>query len=225
MKKEVLDFEKMSDEDVDRYYRRGLRGGAITTSTGLGLGLLNEFQGYDYAKQRKLRRASLGIAGTGLGLMGLSSYLHYKDKQRRKGKGKKTKTFTLTPQQTALLQKAGFPQQNQNQNQLQNPVPQQQRTGEVTMKDLQLEQARLQRQQIQIQHQKSQLLLKDEMARRRAVVQLQKLKKDQDDARVKNSIRVKKEENDHNEEAQARNASLYKSRPKLVQPVGMPKGK
>ena len=223
MKKEVLDFEKMSDEDVDRYYRRGLRGGAITTSTGLGLGLLNEFQGYDYAKQRKLRRASLGIAGTGLGLMGLSSYLHYKDKQRRKGKGKKTKTFTLTPQQTALLQRAGFPQQNQNQQQ--NPVPQQQRTGEVTVKDLQLEQARLQRQQIQIQHQKSQLLLRDEMARRRAVVQLQKLKKDQDDARVKNSIRVKKEENDHNEEAQARNASLYKSRPKLVQPVGMPKGK
>lgn len=223
MKKEVLDFEKMSDEDVDRYYRRGLRGGAITTSTGLGLGLLNEFQGYNYSKQRKLRRASLGIAGTGLGLMGLSSYLHYKDKQRRKGKEKKTKTFTLTPQQTALLQRAGLPQQNQNQQQ--NPIPQQQRTGEVTMKDLQLEQARLQRQQIQIQHQKSQLLLKDEMARRRAVVQLQKLKKDQDDARVKNSIRVKKEENDHNEEAQARNASLYKSRPKLVQPVGMPKGK
>jgi len=93
------------------------------------------------------------------------------------------------------------------------------------MKDLQLEQARLRRQQIQIQHQKSQLLLKDEMARKRNVIQLQKLKKDEEDTMVKNSINVKKEERDNNEEAQIRNTSLYKSRPKLVQPVGMPKGK
>jgi hypothetical protein len=93
------------------------------------------------------------------------------------------------------------------------------------MKDLQLEQARLRRQQIQIQHQKSQLLLKDEMARKRNVIQLQKLKKEEEDTMVKNSIKVKKEERDNNEEAQTRNTSLYKSRPKLVQPVGMPKGK
>ena len=93
------------------------------------------------------------------------------------------------------------------------------------MRDLQLEQARLQRQQTQIQHQKSQLLLKNEMARRREVVQLQKIKKDGDDERVKNAIRARKEENDNNDEAKARNASLYKSKPKLVQPVGMPKGK
>jgi hypothetical protein len=99
----------------------------------------------------------------------------------------------------------------------------QQAPDEVTMRDLQLEQARLQRQQTQIQHQKSQLLLKNEMARRREVVQLQKIKKDGDDERVKNAIRARKEESDNNDEAKARNASLYKSKPKLVQPVGMPK--
>lgn len=215
MKKEVLDLERMSDEDVDKHYRRGLRGGAAISSTGLGLGLLNEYQKYGAKKKKRLRKTSLIMTGTGLGLMGLSSYAHYKDKQNRK-----VKAFTLTQQQTELLQKAKLPQ---NQSQLQNQ-PQQQ-TGEITMKDLQLEQARLRRQQIQIQHQKSQLLLKDEMARKRNVIQLQKLKKDEEDTMVKNSINVKKEERDNNEEAQIRNTSLYKSRPKLVQPVGMPKGK
>lgn len=217
MKKEVLDLERMSDEDVDRYYRRGLRGGATVTSAGLGLGLLNEYQKYGAKKKKRLRKTSLIMAGTGLGLTGLSSYAHYKVKQEQK---RKTKTFTLTQQQTELLQKAKLPQ---NQSQLQNQ-PQQQ-TGEITMKDLQLEQARLRRQQIQIQHQKSQLLLKDEMARKRNVIQLQKLKKDEEDTMVKNSINVKKEERDNNEEAQTRNTSLYKSRPKPVQPVGMPRGK
>ena len=131
---------------------------------------------------------------------------------------RKTKFFALPPQ-------SNTPTTQQSPNALNPQAAQGPQGGEATMRDLQLEQARLQRQQIQIQHQKSQLLLKDEMARRRNVVQLQKLKKDEDEARIKNSIRVKKEENDNNEEAQARNASLYKSRPKLVQPVGMPKGK
>lgn len=223
MKREVLDFENMSDEEVDRHYKKGLRGGAIITSTGLGLGLLNEYQKYGLAKKKRLRKVSLGMAGTGLGLMGLSKYLHYKDKQNRKNKEKKTKNFTLTQQQTELLQKAKLPQNQQTQ--APSTLQPQQQTGEITMKDLQLEQARLRRQQIQIQHQKSQLLLKDEMARKRNVIQLQKLKKDEEDTMVKNSIKVKKEERDNNEEAQTRNTSLYKSRPKPVQPVGMPRGK
>jgi hypothetical protein len=217
MKKEVLDLERMSDEDVDKHYRRGLRGGAAISSTGLGLGLLNEYQKYGAKKKKRLRKTSLIMTGTGLGLMGLSSYAHYKDKQNRK-----IKAFTLTQQQTELLQRAKLPQNQQTQIQ---PTPQQQQTGEVTMKDLQLEQARLRRQQIQIQHQKSQLLLKDEMARKRNVIQLQKLKKEEEDTMVKNSINVKKEERDNNEEAQTRNTSLYKSKPKLVQPVGMPRSK
>lgn len=100
-----------------------------------------------------------------------------------------------------------------------------QSSEEVTMRDLQLEQARLQRQQTQIQHQKSQLLMKNEMARRREVVQLQKLKKDETDSQIKNAIRAKKEENDKNDEARIRNAALYKPKPKLVQPVAMPKNK
>lgn len=129
----------------------------------------------------------------------------------------RNKIFAATPQVPGMNLGPGGPQNSGQNNQGPEEAP--------TMRDLQLEQARLQRQQIQIQHQKSQLLLKDEMARRKNVVQLQKLKKDEEESRIKNSIRVKKEENDNNEEAQARNTALYKSKPKPVQPVGMPKGK
>lgn len=128
---------------------------------------------------------------------------------------KKIKQFSLPVPQPGKTIQQGMPGEQQD--------SAQQSPDEVTMRDLQLEQARLQRQQTQIQHQKSQLLLKNEMARRREVVQLQKLKKDGDDERMKNAIRAKKEENDNNDEARARNASLYKSKPKLVQPVGMPR--
>lgn len=128
---------------------------------------------------------------------------------------KKIKQFSLPVPQPGKTIQQGMPGEQQD---LAQQAP-----DEVTMRDLQLEQARLQRQQTQIQHQKSQLLLKNEMARRREVVQLQKLKKDGDDERVKNAIRARKEENDNNDEAKARNASLYKSKPKLVQPVGMPR--
>lgn len=130
---------------------------------------------------------------------------------------KKIKQFSLPVPQPGKTIQQGMPGEQQG--------TAQQAPDEVTMRDLQLEQARLQRQQTQIQHQKSQLLLKNEMARRREVVQLQKLKKDGDDERIKNAIRAKKEENDNNDEARARNASLYKSKPKLVQPVGMPRNK
>lgn len=131
---------------------------------------------------------------------------------------RKIKQYSLPTPQPGKTVQQGLPGELQQGTAQQAP-------DEVTMRDLQLEQARLQRQQTQIQHQKSQLLLKNEMARRREVVQLQKLKKDGDDERVKNAIRARKEENDDNDEAKARNASLYKSKPKLVQPVGMPKGK
>ena len=130
---------------------------------------------------------------------------------------KKIKQFSLPVPQPGKTVQQGMPGEQQD--------LAQQSPDEVTMRDLQLEQARLQRQQTQIQHQKSQLLLKNEMARRREVVQLQKIKKDGDDERVKNAIRARKEENDNNDEAKARNASLYKSKPKLVQPVGMPRSK
>jgi hypothetical protein len=129
---------------------------------------------------------------------------------------RRIKTFSLPVQ----------PGQSQVASSVQQPQQQQKSSSEeVTMRDLQLEQSRLQRQQTQIQHQKSQLLLKNEMTRRREIVQLQKLKKDEEDARIKNSIRVKKEEEKNNEEAKARSASLYKTKPRPVQPVGMPKSR
>ena len=212
MKDDVLGIEKLSDEDIDNYYKRGIRGGALIASLGTGAMIANELKGHKFSPKvkKRIRKSSIGIAASGLAGMGISQYLHYKDKQNHKRKDLRDKQFALTPQNMGNMIQG-------------NEQPLNKGPEEVTMRDLQLEQARLQRQQIQIQHQKSQLLLKDEMSRRRSMVQLQKLKKDEEDARIKNSIRVKKEETDKNEETQARNVSLYKSRPKLVQPVGMPR--
>lgn len=142
----------------------------------------------------------------------INKYLHYKYRKEREV----TKTFAFsTP----------APKLNQGINGKPNPLQPRQSSEEVTMRDLQMEQSRLQRQQTQIQHQKSQLLLRNEIAKRREVVQLQKLKKEENDDLIKNAIRARKEEKDSNDEVRLRNASLYKPKPGIVPPVGMPKNK
>lgn len=118
---------------------------------------------------------------------------------------------------------SGIPKPGETLTQQPGPVQQQQQAGEEpTSKDLQLEQARLQRQQIQIQHQKSQLLLKEEMSKRRAMVQMQKMRRDEEQDEIRNIMKARKAEADSQK---GDRTSLYKTHPKTVQPVGMPKGK
>jgi hypothetical protein len=143
---------------------------------------------------------------------------------------KRSKLFAVntlpgTVQEQSMMAQAQ--QKNPSLTQVNNPQQMQMvgdtNNGELTMRDLQLEQARLRRQQIEIQHQKSQLLLKDEISRRRSMVQMQKMEQEEKDAQNRARIQARKEENRNNNEAGVKNTSLYKTRPKAIQPVGMPR--
>lgn len=137
---------------------------------------------------------------------------------------KRNKLFANPLPGTVQEQSVASQVQQKNIQAPQTPNPQQnQEGGEITMRDLQLEQARLRRQQIEIQHQKSQLLLKDEISRRRAMVQMQRMEQDEKQAQSRARLQAKKEEDNNNNEAGVKNTSLYKTRPKAVQPVGMPR--
>lgn len=91
---------------------------------------------------------------------------------------------------------------------------------EVTARDLQLEQYRLQRQQIQIQHQKQQLLAKEQMAKARTLTQLQKMENEEKQSANKDQIRNRQQEINSQKPD---NTYLYKTKSKAVQPVSMPK--
>lgn len=91
---------------------------------------------------------------------------------------------------------------------------------EVTSRDLQLEQMRLQRQQIQIQHQRQQLLAKEQMAKARALTQLQKMENEEKQSESKDRIKVRQQEANLQGPD---NTHLYKTKSKAVQPVSMPK--
>lgn len=89
-------------------------------------------------------------------------------------------------------------------------------------KDLTVEQMKLQRQQIRIQHAKTMAQREEEMARMRQLTQMQKMEQDKDEADQKNRIRVANQEEGSTNPA-VRNASLYKARSKPAPTVGMPK--
>ena len=100
---------------------------------------------------------------------------------------------------------------------------QQQGTGQnnsqiTSMRDLQAAQMRLQRQQILIQHQKQQLLAKNEMQKRRALLQRQKIAADEEISDNKDRIKVRQMESQENNKD---NTSLYKTKSRPVQPVPM----
>lgn len=99
-------------------------------------------------------------------------------------------------------------------------LPEQEPSQEITSKDLQLEQLRLQRQQRLIQHQKTQLRIKEDMAKSRALAQAQKREAEKDTSEAKDRIRIKQQEQ---ESQGSQNTGLYKTRTKPVAPVSMPK--
>lgn len=98
----------------------------------------------------------------------------------------------------------------------QNIQPPQQ--SDVTSRDLLIEQMKMQRQAIQLQHQREQLQAKEQMAKARRMVQIQKMQKEEDQSKAKDQIRIKQQENGED----PKNTGLYKSRATKVQPVSMP---
>ena len=99
---------------------------------------------------------------------------------------------------------------------------QQQELQGMTVKDMQMEQFKLQRQQRLIQHQKNQLQIKEDMAKAKALTQQQKLEQEKDEAEDKDRIRIKQQERLANE-GKKDNTNLYKSKAKITAPVSMPK--
>ena len=89
---------------------------------------------------------------------------------------------------------------------------------EVTSRDLQIEQMRLQKQLLLIQHQKQQMRVKEEMAKRRQLQQLSRMESEEKQSQRSNQVKVRKMEAD---KEKPDNTSLYKNRSQAVAPVPM----
>ena len=97
------------------------------------------------------------------------------------------------------------------------PEPgQQQRDRENT--SLEAEQMKSQRMALQIQHQKEQLKIKEDMARQSQITQIRKMKAEKEEDQRDNQIKIRKLEVNN---GKADNTSLYKSKAKVVDPVPM----
>lgn len=102
----------------------------------------------------------------------------------------------------------------------QQQVPQQgnDNSQELTSKDLQLEQMRMQKQILQIQHQKEQMKIKEDMARRRNLTQLNKMESEEKQTQQKNQIKTRRIEANNDK---VDNTGLYKTKSKPIQHVPM----
>lgn len=89
---------------------------------------------------------------------------------------------------------------------------------QVTSKDLQLEQLKLQRQQQLILHQRAMLQQKETLQRQRELVQRQKMENDKDESDDKDRIKIRQQEI---KDGKADNTGLYKTKSKANQPVPM----
>jgi hypothetical protein len=118
------------------------------------------------------------------------------------------KEFSVPKVGETISSKSQIPQQGDDNSQ------------EVTSRDLQLEQMRLQRQQRLIQHQRAQLQVKENMARARALAQRQRIEREKSESDQKDSIKIKQMEENSNA---AKNTNLYKTQSRPVAPVSMPK--
>lgn len=91
-------------------------------------------------------------------------------------------------------------------------------TDDVTSRDLQLEQMRMQRQLLQTQRMREKLAAQERRDAMKTLQQSQKDDTDEKESQAKNQIRLKKLDN---EETGAKNVNLYKTRSKVVSPVPM----
>ena len=94
---------------------------------------------------------------------------------------------------------------------------QSQSDNNITSKDLQMEQGRLQRELIKTQRLKQKMQAEEREDRLKRIVQLQKMEQNKDIEDSKARIRIKKLEEDSN----SNSSNIYKSRPHPVAPVPM----
>lgn len=95
--------------------------------------------------------------------------------------------------------------------------PQSQPDNNITSKDLQIEQGRLQRELIKTQRLKQKMQAEEREDRLKRIVQLQKMEQKKDIEDSKARIRIKKLEEDNN----SNSSNVYKSRLHPVAPVPM----
>ena len=89
---------------------------------------------------------------------------------------------------------------------------------QLTTKDLQLEQMKLQRQLMQTQRMKQRLESEEKREQSRRIMQLQKMEQRRDIEEDKQRLKSKKLENDSSDK---NNTSLYKSKSHPIAPVSM----
>lgn len=92
----------------------------------------------------------------------------------------------------------------------------QEETPQITSKDLQFEQGRLQRELMKTQRLRQKMQQEERQNDAKRLMQLQKMEQKKDMEEDKARIRIKKMEDDKEEKT-----SLYKSKPHLVAPVPM----
>lgn len=92
----------------------------------------------------------------------------------------------------------------------------QEEVPQITSKDLQLEQGRLQRELMKTQRLRQKMQQEERQNDAKRLMQLQKMEQKKDMEEDKARIRIKKMEDDKEEKT-----SLYKSKPHLVAPVPM----
>lgn len=88
---------------------------------------------------------------------------------------------------------------------------------QLTSKELQLEQGRLQRQLLQTQRMKQKMQAEERKDQMNRILQLQKMEQRKDVEEDKQRVRTKKLE----DSTKSENTTLYKSKPKTVAPVPM----
>ena len=92
--------------------------------------------------------------------------------------------------------------------------------NQLTSKDLQIEQMRMQRQLLQTQRMKQRLQADERRERLRQISKLQREEAKKEETETKNQIKVKKIEMD-NRADEAKNVGLYKRPTKMPEPVSM----
>lgn len=116
----------------------------------------------------------------------------------------KRKYFSSNPQQPSIEQQSEINNEKQN----------------MTSKDLQIEQMKLQRQMMETQKMRQRLQAEERMQKMKQVSQIQRMEQKKDEDNKDNQLKVRRIEK-QTENNNSENIGLYKTKSKPVQPVSM----